>query len=96
MNVDIHMGTKYAPLLAGLFLHSYETDSIHGLLKKNKKKLARSFNFTFCCIDDVLSLNNSKLSDFVDRIYPIELKIKVTTDTAISASYLDPHLQIDS
>jgi hypothetical protein len=29
--------------------------------------------------DDVLSLNNSKLSDFVDRIYPIELKIKDTT-----------------
>jgi hypothetical protein len=32
--------------------------------------------------DDVLSLNNSKLGDFVDRIYPIELKIKDTTDTA--------------
>ena len=86
------MSTNCAPLLAGLFLHSYETDSIHELLKK----LARSFNFTFRCIDDVLSLNNSKLSDFVDRIYPIELKIKVTTDTAMSASYLDPHLQIDS
>ena len=44
--------------------------------------------------DDVLSLNNSKLSDFVDRIYPIELKIKDTT--AQSTSYLDLHLEIDS
>jgi hypothetical protein len=47
-------------------------------------------------IDDVLSLNNSRFGDFVDRIYPIELKIKDTTDTDKSASYLDLHLEIDS
>jgi hypothetical protein len=29
-------------------------------------------------IDDVLSLNNSKFGDFVDRIYPIELETKDT------------------
>jgi len=33
---------------------------------------------------------------FVDRIYPIELEIKDTTDTDRSASYLDLHLEIDS
>ena len=44
-------------------------------------KLARSFNFTLLYIDDVLSLNNSKVGDFVDHIYPIELEIKNTTDT---------------
>ena len=27
--------------------YSYESSFIQGLLKKNKKKLARSFNFTF-------------------------------------------------
>jgi hypothetical protein len=37
------------------------------------KKLAQSFNFMFHYIDDVLSLNNSRSGDFVDRIYPIEL-----------------------
>jgi hypothetical protein len=41
------MGTNCAPLLADLFLYSYEADFIQGLLKKNEKKLARSFNFTF-------------------------------------------------
>jgi hypothetical protein len=50
----------------------------------------------FRYIDDVLSLNNSRFGDFVDRIYPIELKIKDTTDTDRSASYLDLHLEIDS
>ena len=64
--------------------------------RRLEKKLARSFNFTFCYIDDVLSLNNSRFDDFVDRIYPIELEIKDTTDTDTSASYLDLHLEIDS
>ena len=59
-------------------------------------KLARSFNFTFRYIDDVLSLNNSRFGDFVDRIYPIDLEIKDTTDTDRSASYLGIRLENDS
>jgi hypothetical protein len=94
--VGMPMGTNCAPLLADLFLNSYEADFIQGLLKKNEKKLARSFNFTFRYIDDVLSLNNFRFGDFVDRIYPIELEIKDTTDADRSASYLDLHLEIDS
>jgi hypothetical protein len=58
--------------------------------------LARSFNLTFRYIDDVLSLNNYRFGDVVDRIYPIELEIKDTTYTDISASYLDLHFEIDS
>ena len=69
---------------------------IQGLLKKNEKRLARSFNFTFRYIDDVLSLNNSRFGDFVDRTYPTELEIKDTTDTDRSASYFDLHFKIDS
>ena len=59
-------------------------------------KLARSVNFRFLYIDDVLSLNNSRFGDFVDRIYPIELETTDITDTDKSASYLDQHLEIDS
>ena len=66
-----------------LFLYLYDAD---------EKELARCFNFTFCYIDDVLSLDNSRFGDFVDRIYPIELAIKETTNTDRSASYLDLHL----
>ena len=60
------------------------------------KKLATSFNFTFRYIDDVLSLNNTKFGDYVERIYPIELEIKDTIDTGKSALYLDLHLEIDN
>jgi hypothetical protein len=48
----------------------------------------------FRYIDDVLSLNNSRFDDFVDRIYPIELEIEDTTDTDRSSSYLDLPLEI--
>jgi hypothetical protein len=71
--VGIPMGTNCSPLIADLFLYSYEADFMQGFLKKNEMKIARSFNFTFRYIDDVLSLNNSRFCDFVDRIYPIEL-----------------------
>jgi len=90
------MGTSCAPLVADLFFYSYEADFIQRLLMKTEKKRARSFNFTFRYIDDVLSLNNSRFGDFSDRIYPIELEIKDTTDTDKSASYLGLHIEIDS
>ena len=54
------------------------------------------FNFKFRYIDDVLSLNISRVGDFVDHICPIEVEIKDTTYTDRSASYLDLHLEIDS
>jgi hypothetical protein len=44
---------------------------------------------------DVLSLSNSKFGDVLYRIYPTELELKDTTNTARSASYLDIHLEND-
>ena len=64
--VGIPMGTNCAPVLADLFLYSYEADFIQG---------TRSYR------GDVLLLNNSRFGDFVDHIYPFELKLKDTTDT---------------
>ena len=94
--VGIPIGTNYAHLLADWFLYSHETDFIQGLLKKIEKKLARSFNFTIRYTDHVLSLNNSRFYDFVDRIYPIELEIQDTTGIDSSATYLGLHLEIGS
>ena len=50
--VRIPIGTNCASLFADLFLYWYEVDFIQRLLKKNEKKLARSFNFTFRYIDE--------------------------------------------
>jgi hypothetical protein len=43
--IRITMSTNCAPLLADLFLYSYEANFIQGLLKKNEKKLARFKKF---------------------------------------------------
>ena len=80
------------PLLADLYLYSYEAEFIQGLLKRGN---AQSFNFTYRYIDDVLSLNNANFSDYLHAIYPEELEIKDTTDSSNSASYLDLRLDID-
>ena len=37
----------------------------------------------------LFDIYSGQFGDFVDRIYQIEFEIKVITDTAISASYLD-------
>jgi hypothetical protein len=42
---------------------------------------------------DVPSLNNSKFSDYVDRIYSIDLEIKDTTDVIF---FIHLHLEIDN
>ena len=47
-------------------------------------------------MDNVFSLNNFRLGDFVYHIYLIQIEIKDTTDTYRSASYLDLHLDTDS
>ena len=62
----------------------------------SEKNLGRSFNFTFHYIDDTLSLNNSKFGDFLDCFYPIEIEIKITTDTVLFASHIELHVELDS
>jgi hypothetical protein len=77
------VSTNCAPLLADLFLNSYEAEFVQKLLRDNNqkkpKKLAVSFNHTFRYIDDVLSINNYNFHIYVH-----------------SASYRDILLNIDS
>ena len=89
------MGTKYAPLLADLFLHCYMVDFIADLIQRKEHRLAGSFNLNFRYIDDVMSLNNLSFGDMIHRIYSIKLEIKATADTEKTVSYLDLHLEID-
>ena len=94
--IGIPMGTNCAPLLADLFLYSYEAEFIQTLIKSGKRHLAKSFNFTYRYIDDVLSINNPKFGDYIDFIYPVELEIKDTTDADHHASYLDLLMKYDN
>jgi hypothetical protein len=94
--VGIPMGKNCAPLLADLFLYSFESEFLQKLVKDKKIREDSAFNFTYRYIDDVLSINNSRFAEFLPLIYPPELEAKETTDTASSASYLmDLYLEFD-
>ena len=85
--VGISININCASPLTDLFLYSYKDDFIQGLVMNNEKKLALSFNFTFCYKDDDLSISNSNLGDFVDHLYPVWIEIKDTIENIMSASY---------
>jgi hypothetical protein len=77
------------------YVESYESEFLQKLVKDKKIHEARAFNFTYRYIDDVLSINNSRFAEFIPLIYPPELEVKETTDTASSASFLDLCLEFD-
>ena len=70
--VGIPMGTNCAPLLADIFLYSYEADFIQSLLSTGKKHLASRLNLTYRYIDDVLSINNQEFENYLGQMYPAE------------------------
>ena len=74
--IGIPLVTNCAPLLADLFLYSYEAEFIQTLIKSGKRHLAKSFCLTYRYIDDVLSINNPKFGDYINIIYPVELEIR--------------------
>ncbi|KAK3098729.1 hypothetical protein FSP39_022488 [Pinctada imbricata] len=94
--VGIPMGTNCAPLLADIFLYSYEAEFIQSLVSEGKSYLDSDFNFTYRYIDDVLSINNPKFADNLSSIYPSEFEVKETTETNNSAFYLDIMLSYDT
>ena len=88
------MGTNCAPLLADLFLYSYENEFLDKLIKEGKRKLAGKFNLSYRYIDDLIlydliSFNNRRFKEFISDIYPKELTISETTESTSVASYLD-------
>ena len=92
--VGIPVGTNCVPLLADIFLYSYEADFIQSLLSMGKEQLASRFNLTYRYINYVLSINNPEFENYLGQMYPAELKIKDTTESTTSASYLDLLLSI--
>ena len=94
--IGIPMGTIFAPLLADLCLYLYEAEFVQSLLKAGKKHLAQQFNFTYRYIDDVMSLKNTTIAEYLDFIYPIKLEIKEIMETAAASSYFDCYIYIDN
>ena len=88
------MGTNCSPLLADIFLYSYEEEFMKSLLSTGRQQLAYRFNFTYRYIDDAMSINNPEFENNLSQLYPVELEIKDTTESTTSAYYLDLLLSI--
>ena len=63
-------GNKLSPLLAYLFLYSYENEFLDKLIKEGKRNLARKFNLSYRYIDELISFNNKKFKELISDIYP--------------------------
>ena len=77
------MVANRVPLLADIFLYSYEADVIQSLLSTGSKQLASRFNLTYRYIDEVLSINNPEFENYLGHMYPAELDTKDTTESTI-------------
>ena len=61
---------------------------------KTDISVALKFNKTFRYIEDLLSINKCKFSNFVNEIYPPELKLKNTAVVQTETTYLDTNITI--
>ena len=74
--VGVPVGTNCAPLLADLFLYSYENEFLDNMIKNGHRRLARSFNICYRYIDDLIVFNNKKFLGYLKEIYPSELAVE--------------------
>ena len=88
------MGTDCAPLVADLFLFSYEFEFMKSLIQTDLS-VAAKFSNTCRYIDDLLTLNNPDFQACRDRpkLAP-ELELKKTTESHDSCSYLDLNIKV--
>ena len=94
--IRIPMGTNCTPLLADLFLYSYENEFLDNMIKRGPRRLARSFNL--CCryIDHLIVFKNTKFLDYLKEIYPSQLTVEKANKSDHLADYLDLTFIIDS
>ena len=85
----IRMGTNCVPLLADLFLYSYENEFLDNMIKSVHRRLARSFNLCYRYIDDLIVFNDKKFLYYLKEIYPSQLTVEKANKSGHLADYLD-------
>ena len=87
--IGIPMGANCAPLLADLFLCSYENEFLGNMIRSDHRRLARSFNLCHRYIDDFIVFNNKKFLDYLKEIYLSKLTVEKANKSGHLADYLD-------
>ena len=94
--IGIPMRTNCAPLLADVFLYSYENEFSDNMIRSGHRRLARSFNLCYRYIDDLIVFNNKKFLDYLKEIHPSQLTVKKANKSDHLADCLDFTFIIDS
>ena len=94
--VGIPMGTNCAPLVADLFLFSYERDFMKDLSNDNQADIIKAFNSTSRYLDNLLNIENLYFEGMVKQIYPPELQLNKANSPDTEVPVLDLHLSISN
>ena len=94
--IGIPMGTNCAPLLADLFLYSYENEFLDNMFRSDHRRLARLFNLCCSYIDDLIVFSNKKFLDYLKEIYPSQLTVEKANKSDHLEDCLDLTFIIDS
>ena len=83
------MGMNCAPLLADLFLYSYENYFSDSMVRSGHRRLARSFILCYKYTNGLIVFNNKKFLDYLEEIYPSQLTAGKANKSDHLADYLD-------
>ena len=70
------MGTNCAPLIADLFLFSYERDFMSNLHKSKQYDLIDVFNDNFRYLDDIFTIDNPEFEKHIPYVYPNGISVE--------------------
>ena len=90
--IGVPMGTNSAPLLADVFLHTFEYDFMVKTMKQDITK-AIQFSNNFRYIGDLFTINNVNFRNCISAIYPSELELKDTSASSTEVCYRDTNIK---
>ena len=91
------MGTDCAPLIANLFLFSFEFKFIMNLLKTGNFKDAMKLRHVYRYIDDITTINDDGFFELnYTDIYPDSLNLKKINTSNLKADVLDISISINN
>ena len=83
----ISMDTNCAPLVADLFLFSYERDFMLSLSDNKQSDIIEAFNSTSRYLDDLLNIDNPYFEQMVGQISPSELQLNKANSSDTEAPF---------
>ena len=89
--IGIPTGKNCTPLLADLFLYSYDNEFLDNMVRSGHRWLARSFNLCYIWTDDLIVCNNKKFLDNLKGICPSQLTVEKGNKSDHLADYLISH-----